>query len=396
MAPAQEDAVEAAVSDRPDAVKVALIYAVLASLWMWVSDRLVLGMADDPEAYRSLEIYKDWLFVLITTGVLMWMLFQFVDILDDWQDALEDTRQSLRDSFDSMGTAVAIVNRDGYYTYANPTYCELFGYSSEELLGASATMTGLEGTLPERSPAGTIAYATEHREGWRGEALRVDSSGRIIPVYLTVSPLYHGGELYGFLGDLIDLRTVKKWPPKIGGFARSLYRLLCEPNLESFGQAAVAEAVADTGAEVGVAYLFDQTRQRLNCHWQAGGGEELPPEVEPDEGLWGEVLREERALWINEAVEADVDFVLLPGVEIESVAAVPVDLDGELLGVLMVATLERSHAFDDNEISMLEAIGDALAAAIDREPTARIYHPSLVEPEELDAASTSGGDSKAP
>ncbi len=367
----------AVISDRRGAVKVTLIYVVVASLWVWGSDRVLYLFVPDLETFHEFEIYKGWLFVFVTTGLLFWILSQFVDTLGKWEETLEHSRDHLRETFDSMGTAIAMTDPHGYYTYFNPAYLELFGYSSRELLGKPVTITGLHGESPERTPAGTIAYAREHKEGWRGEALRIDKRGRVIPVYLTVSPLYtDDGELYGFLGDMVDLRSVKEWPPHLGGFALSLQRLALKSTFEELASAAVIEAVADAGAEVGLLALFDEEHRRLQCRWSVGYEEGHAPEFcRPEAGLWGKVIKQRRTLWIDEAAEVDTDLELMPGIDVEAVAIVPVKTEGECVGLLMIGTRERSHAFGEHQINMLEAIAGTVAAGYQREQSSRGYLP---------------------
>lgn len=60
-------------------------------------------------------------------------------ILNDFDANLRRSERRLRDIIESTPVGICITNRDRIYEYVNPTYCRLYGYEPEELIGQSFT-----------------------------------------------------------------------------------------------------------------------------------------------------------------------------------------------------------------------------------------------------------------
>jgi len=58
----------------PTALRISLLYAVVAGLWILVSDHLLTRFSLDPRQLIVLETYKGWGFVVITTLLLYFLL----------------------------------------------------------------------------------------------------------------------------------------------------------------------------------------------------------------------------------------------------------------------------------------------------------------------------------
>lgn len=60
-------------------------------------------------------------------------------ILSDFDANLRRSERRLRDIIESTPVGICITNRDRMYEYVNPTYCRLYGYEPDELVGNSFT-----------------------------------------------------------------------------------------------------------------------------------------------------------------------------------------------------------------------------------------------------------------
>ncbi len=58
------------------ALNIALLYAVLATAWIYFSDRALLALAPDATTYGRWSVVKGWGFVLVTTLVLFWLIMR--------------------------------------------------------------------------------------------------------------------------------------------------------------------------------------------------------------------------------------------------------------------------------------------------------------------------------
>ncbi|MFA6119925.1 MAG: EAL domain-containing protein [Sideroxydans sp.] len=57
-----------------DILKIVLIYAIFASLWILLSDKVVFWLSDDHEFHRTAQTLKGWLFVGTTSALLYFLL----------------------------------------------------------------------------------------------------------------------------------------------------------------------------------------------------------------------------------------------------------------------------------------------------------------------------------
>ncbi len=78
MIPRDGDNAEMGSRTEGAALKVALSYGVLGGLWVLLSDRLLAALVDDPATLTRLQTYKGWFFILVTGGVLFFLVRHFV------------------------------------------------------------------------------------------------------------------------------------------------------------------------------------------------------------------------------------------------------------------------------------------------------------------------------
>lgn len=61
--------------------QVGLIYFLVASAWFLISDRLILDSYRNPWQFTRLHSLKDWFFVLVSAGLLSWLVCYFLQAL---------------------------------------------------------------------------------------------------------------------------------------------------------------------------------------------------------------------------------------------------------------------------------------------------------------------------
>jgi PAS domain S-box-containing protein len=60
-------------------------------------------------------------------------------LLRTYNEDLRNSETRLRGIIESTPVGICITNEDGYYEYVNPTYCRLYGYAPDELIGGHFT-----------------------------------------------------------------------------------------------------------------------------------------------------------------------------------------------------------------------------------------------------------------
>ena len=123
-------------------LRLVLIYAGFASLWILVSDELVGMMFSDPAAFLLASTVKGWLFVAVTSALLFALVYR---LLDEARNAADQQRaaqiaqyragQLLDALANSSSDAIFAKDLDGNYLLLNKETARLIGRSVEEALG---------------------------------------------------------------------------------------------------------------------------------------------------------------------------------------------------------------------------------------------------------------------
>ncbi len=105
----------------------------------------------------------------------------------------------LADNFaKAMHLALVVADRQGIIRFANPAFCEMFGYLQDEIIGAPLTRI-----IPERMrgahTAGMSHVAAGSKPGLAGKAVEVSairSDGSEFPIEITLATWSEQGEFW--------------------------------------------------------------------------------------------------------------------------------------------------------------------------------------------------------
>ena len=116
--------------------------------------------------------------------------------------------------------SVMITDPAGTIEYVNPRFCEVSGYSSEEVLGRKPRFLK-GGALPDqvyREMWDTILSG----RGWRGEFHNRNKDGSLVWELASISPVFDDkGEITHFVGVKEDITELKRLQDKLGQMAHS-------------------------------------------------------------------------------------------------------------------------------------------------------------------------------
>lgn len=141
---------------------------------------------------------QSWVAVLVVYPlgtVLLGFLLDNTQKLNQREEALEQTAETLKSMLAEARQAasvfvnskdnIAIVEPDGTVLDVNPSYCEVLGYSREELIGKSSAVLrvdeGGEATLLNR-----VSQAIERDGHWQGELVRQRKNGEAFVSEVTI------------------------------------------------------------------------------------------------------------------------------------------------------------------------------------------------------------------
>lgn len=120
-------------------LKVSIIYAVIAGVWIIWSDRLIEGF----ESASELQTYKGWFFVAVT-AILLYLvtnkLFKQIinrnNELELIQNELFESKELVNDILDSVPQSIFWKNKNSVYMGCNKVFAKMAGFNSpKEIIG---------------------------------------------------------------------------------------------------------------------------------------------------------------------------------------------------------------------------------------------------------------------
>ncbi|GIM48038.1 hypothetical protein DNHGIG_35870 [Collibacillus ludicampi] len=113
--------------------KITVAYILLAGFWMLFSDYVLLALIDDAESITRFQTLKGWFFILVTGCILYALLNYYNRRQEQITKTLIETEAKYRSLVEEALVGVYIF-QEGRFCYVNPRYCDIFGYTKEEML----------------------------------------------------------------------------------------------------------------------------------------------------------------------------------------------------------------------------------------------------------------------
>ena len=199
-------------SPRIGAVRITVVYAAVAALWIAFSDRFVAQLDAKPATFELLSTLKGWLFVAVTS-VLLWSLLRASQRRVNQQLAaravaescLRESEAMLRSYFEDAPMAVFVVDADSRIVDCNPAASALTGFAPSELRGLPVAALHPESERPFAAAA--LAKLTADLRVQQEFHLR-RKDGTTVLVLLRAARVA-GGRSIAFCQDITDRRRVE-------------------------------------------------------------------------------------------------------------------------------------------------------------------------------------------
>ena len=283
-------------------------------------------------------------------------------------DAKRKATRKMKNLFDFVPYPMVVFTSSGNVTYINPAFTKVFGWTLEELIGRKVPYIppGLEEEAREnlrtfkRDPDATV------------ETKRLTKDGRLLDVSIrgqlsSQVSLITSEELF-ILRDVTEERRNERINETLFQISTALPR---HPVLEErldFISEEVKRILNTEGAVVG---LFDE--ERKNVYFLGVSyddplvGQRVRMTFHPaDRGILGRVLKTgEAAVLADTAKDPEFyhGFDEAVGSPTKNMIIVPLDADGNLIGVL-IATNKKGEPFDDKDQKLLTMIAGTVALSI--------------------------------
>ncbi|HSH93365.1 MAG TPA: PAS domain S-box protein [Roseimicrobium sp.] len=359
---------------RTRAFRIAAIYAAFAMLWIYFSDRALILLVRNPDLLIRWSVYKGLGFVLITSALLlllMWRAFGTIEsgyaLLKEKQQQLQANRAQLSDIISSAMDAIIVVDGKRRITLFNGAAVTMFGCPSAEALGQP-----VDTFVPELPDQDTVAGRIF--EGRR-------RTGGTFPVEASVSRrgTGDGSSLTMILRDISERQAHEA---EINRFKR-LYAALSHINQSiawTKTRTELMEQVCKVLCEHGgfkMAWMGwnDEELSRLLpvAHWGDEGDYLKTIQVRTDDspegrGPAGTAFREGSPQVSNDMLSDPSTAPWRAEIErrgLRSVAAFPIRERGKIRGLLCVYALEPGF-FQDKEIALLTEAAADMSFALDK------------------------------
>jgi PAS domain S-box-containing protein len=176
-------------------VRIPIGYVILGSLWIILSDEIVLEIAHDPVRNRMLQTFKGLAYVF-GTGILLFLALRlYTQRLARSATVLRDAAERYRIVAETANDALITIDEDGTILFVNPASERVFGYEPGELLGKSLDVVVPPHlrTLHKASFHRYLASGVRHIP-WEGVQLPgLHKSGREIPMEVSFAEYVQEG-----------------------------------------------------------------------------------------------------------------------------------------------------------------------------------------------------------
>lgn len=355
------------------ALRLTLLYIVLAGSWIAFSDLLLLALIDDPARISAAQLYKGAIFVLGTGAVLYALSLREFRSRSAARQALDRSDEMLRLVLGSAPLAIVSTDADRRVTLWNGAAERMFGWRDDEVLGREAPIA-----LAEPDGSGVELDAVlEGRRSWSGHETRwLRKDGSPLDVAVWSAPL---GGSDGEAGSVLTVTDRSDWRRAEARMRQQLERIASlraidlaitgSVDLRVTLNVLLDQVTARLQVDAAAVLLFNEESRRLEFAAGRGFRGTAIREIEPmlGEGNAGRAALERRMVELFDVRRDPGDAITgRLGTEEDFVhyCAAPLIAKGRLQGVLEVfhrSPVERDAEWRD----YLEALAGQAAIAVD-------------------------------
>lgn len=300
----------------------------------------------------------------------------------EMESRLRESEERYRALFDQAEDALILENEREEILDANQAASRLFGYSHEELL--TMRTSALESPEARVRPPLSI-YSATLVEGERFDTVAMDRSGNPIPVEITITPLRVGQQNL-FLSSVRDVTARKQAEEALNRYAGRLKILheidqsvLAAQLPETIAVAAIRRIRHLVPCQRAVVMAIEERNQIRMLATESTGEIDSPADIAVYTELFAERVLSRG--WVQGAEDlAQVAHhsplqAALFEEGVRSYAAVPIHIEGDLVGVLSLES-DRAKSFTPDHVDIATEVAASLAVAFRQ---ARLYQQARHE-----------------
>jgi PAS domain S-box-containing protein len=350
------------------AARVTLLYLLVTGLWILLSDRLLAEFVADPGLLSTLQTLKGWVFLGLTAIWLYLALNSEQQARAQVEAKLQAVEEEQRALFAAMTDVVMVLDTQRRFIKIESANPAQLPQPPAELLGRS-----LGEVLPPRPAEAFRAHiqqALETRQPVKAEyTLNVGGAERWFAATLT--PLGQDHILW-ITRDITELKWAQTQlehnSQQLAALSHMRQSLAASLDLPEVLQQVIDDVSLLVAAER-VSILLWEDRPEMFFAAASGAGAEalLGHGVPVNASIAGEVARTGRSLRLSGRESLPPIYAAIErisGYPTQSLLAVPLNLRGEVIGVMEAVDTEP-EAFSADDLRVLEAAASWAATAID-------------------------------
>ena len=327
-------------------------------------------------------------------GEITGALGMFSDMSERQQ--IEHARRELAALVESAAIPIIGKTREGIITSWNPAAEQLYGYSAQEAVGRPITII-----FPDDRQDEFVRIMERIRRGERVdlyETVRRRKDGTLLPVSITVSPVYESDGQISGASDIAHDITERKRVEAHERFLTEVSRVLSssldyQETLANIARLAVPQLadwfavdLADATGRFELIELVHKDPQQVR--WARRLRERYPVDPTAPTGL-PHVVRTGRSELYPEVTDEmlvagardEEELALTRQLGLASLMSVPLVARGRTLGVVTFAATEPGKRYDERDLALAEEVGRRAGVALDN---ARLYREVQQSRDQLD------------
>lgn len=361
------------------ALRFAVIYAVLGSVWIAVSDQVLKRLFTDPAAVTIAQTVKGFAYIGVTTLLVYFLARQAVHKVqaDLLKERLRSTTSVLDTILASMGDAVIVFDPiTCSIQSSNEAAGRLFGFDTAELTGHSAEL--LHANNQSFEQFGRLFRAVlEHSEVFHGEWDLKRKDGSTVTTEITISRMHAGADwrngVIGIFRDITERKAAEQRKHALLQRITSLNRIdqmfTSMVPLDMALRQVVREAVETIGVDAAAILRVQEPHQQLLCCAQVGFASVHAHEMDlrMDDGYVSRCVMDRQTVAFPDVQAVEVQFVREAMVRAEGFhgyACCPIVAKGRVLGLLEVYRRE-AVAPDADHLDFLGTLAGQAALGIE-------------------------------
>ncbi len=301
------------------------------------------------------------------------------------EETLRNSEERYRRIVESTPSGICITNEDYLYEYVNPSYCELYGYRAEELIGKSFTLV-----VPENNHAFMKDLHDKYIQGeteLQGEWSVVDKQGNTITILADAARITGTDgrtQKATFVTNITRRKQAEDSLQRQNAYLYALHEvtfgLLKRLTISDVLRAIVTQAGELIGTTHGYVYLLDPGDTTMRLAVGIGyHSDSVEHRASKGEGVTGKVWATGKTVNIPNYREWEERPTAFFDSRLYAVIGVPLTSDNEVVGVIGLAYTEPERQFRTYEQDVLERFAALASLALDN---ARLYTQSQQEIEE--------------